>query len=111
MIRDDDGDPMTYWPISGLKEGHDSQHIFVRIDTPTEGVFASNASDDLKIMARVADSGDPFTDLALGEIDLSGLPDGETRFEIYAHANTPITFARVVLNAGPAQSSPADWLL
>lgn len=110
MIYDNDGKELVYWPITGLVEGQDSEHFFLWIDTPAEAHFNASADVRLSIFGRVAGLGGPFVELSGDGIDLSGMSEGQTRFEIYAHAEEPIEeVERVILNVGPFASIAANW--
>lgn len=112
MIRDANGEELTYWPISGLEEGQDSAHLTVYVDTPQTGALrARSSSARAQVWARIGDSGG-FTNITTGEIALAGLAYPETAFEIFVRATGPIPngFERVSLTVGPAAGQPAAWM-
>lgn len=111
MIFDDAGSVLTYWPITGLTEGEESQHIFIRVDTPVMGLFSATDDPRLRVFGRIDGPG-PFVDLALEGVDLSAFGVGQARLEIYCLAHSPIALVeRVGLNVGTTSDAAAGFLI
>jgi len=109
MIKDANNVEMIYWPINGLVEGQSTDPIVLRIDTPVAGELRCEPNPNLRIMARVNGSG-AYQDIASDPIDLSGFPAGQTEFQIYAEALSPIAGAlRVVMYVSTSLNGPAAW--
>lgn len=111
MIFDDAGSVLTYWPITGLTEGEESQHIFIRVDVPVMGLFSATDDPRLRVMGKLDGPG-PFVDLATVGVDLSAMSPGQARMEIYCVAHSPIDLVeRVGLTVGAASDAAAAYLL
>lgn len=104
-------DEMTYWQVTGLKEGETTDPIDVYIDTPVlNGRFKSSISDKAKIWARRKGVGASYQDIGVSGIALGSLPAGATAFEVYAEALTPIVgFHRVPISVMTASGLNAGW--
>lgn len=111
MLTDDDGQRLYYWPISGLKAGMDSQTITVWETDPQEGMTLGSTNDpNVKVMGRKHGTADPFLDLSLTAIPMTGMP-APAGFDIYVHAEVTITEAlRIPLSVGSVTQNPAAWL-
>lgn len=110
MIRDADGNELTYWPVTGLRAGEDSPTLNIFVDTPQANRLRASVHEHLTIWGRPAGLGGPYTDLTNTGLDLHLLAGPETGFEIYAHASTAVTTVeRVALTVGTISGGPADW--
>ena len=110
-IYDENGDDLVYWPISGLEEGTASETINILVDTPvTNGLLTATDDARATVYAREAGSADPWQDIADDPIDLSGYPVGQTEFEVYVQALSPISgFQRVPLQVTAGTATAAGW--
>lgn len=111
MIKDSVGNEISYWPISGLVEGEDSETLDFTLElSGSLGVFLhATASAKCKFWARKV--GDvSWKDIAVDPYDVSGLT-GDVDFEGYVEALTPITgLERVPVSVFVGSSEPAGWL-
>lgn len=108
MIKDSQGDEITYWPISGLKAGEDSEVLEFTIEVSAEpSELVATQHDDVIVWVR--EVGDPSYVNLSTPYDLSAL-SGDVDFELYIEAlNTVVGFMRIPLNVIAGQSSPAGW--
>ena len=111
-MKDANGIELTYWPITGLIEGESSQVLTIKVTTPVVGGYLRASNDPrLKVWARRKGVGASYVDIRLTGIDISGMPVGDTEFEIYAEAVTPITgLERIPVAVSASGASAANWL-
>lgn len=109
MIRDDTGNPLTYWP-EGLIAGQDSQVLVIRVDTPQDRMLVAQHDERMIVYVRATDSGDDFVALTEAPVDLSVLPGLYTRFDVKVHADGEIgPFVRFGITFGARRQAPAAW--
>ena len=114
MIEDQNGNEMTYWPISGLTEGEHSETIRISVLIAENGYLQAAQNSNLRIYARFLGTGD-FADIADSPVSLDGPlhnppVSGRLDFEIYAAAVGPISgLERVALSVSASKGSSADW--
>ena len=110
QFKDANGDPLDYWPISGLKAGEDSQEIEFSFVIP-DGVvrLRSSQNPNAEIWAKkVGDAS--FRNISEESYDLTPLPKVETFFVAYVHALGDIEgLQREILGLGTGTSSKAGW--
>jgi len=91
MSKDADGHVFTYWPITGLVEGENSEVLTFSEQTPsTNGFLRSTGNDVVNVWARRKGVGASYQNIVTTPIDLSGMPAGDTEFEIYLECIGPI---------------------
>lgn len=110
MIRDGNGDELTYWPISGVIEGDDTDPLLFTPTTQGQKITATR-DDRVVVKCRVAGAG-PYTDISNGSLDVSALMlDGSVDFDIYATVMGPIEgLERIPITVTVGSSGPAGWL-
>ncbi len=106
MIKDADGNELSYWPISGLIEGEDSETLVFYVQGG--GTLYATESDKCIFWARRV--GDPtWVNVAVSPYSLVGLT-GDIAFEGYVEALTPIVgLERIPLTVVAGSSGPAGW--
>jgi len=111
-MKDANGDELTYWPITGLVEGETSQVLTILVTTPVVGGYLRASNDPrLKVWARPKDVGEDYVDIRFTGIALADMPVGDTEFEIYVEAVTPITgLERIPVAVSASGASAANWL-
>lgn len=110
MIRDADGKELTYWPVTGLRAGEDSDVLHIFVDTPQVARLRASLDPHLAAWGRVAGLGGPWTNLGDVGLSLALLAGPETEFEVYVSASAEVvTVERVALTIGAATSGPANW--
>lgn len=109
-MRDYNGDDLTYWPISNLIEGDDSEILIFVLDTPIVGFLTADSDPRIKVWARENGVGS-YQDITNDPIDLSGFSGPTTEFQCYVESiDAQITgFEFVPLVVSASQTSPAGW--
>ena len=113
MSKDADGFPLTYWPITGLVEGDTSEVLTFKETTPIAEGYLRATQDDVGIVwARRKGVGASYVNISTTPIDLSGMPAGDTEFEIYIEAIGPVPEGTYIATwyVGPSSNQPAGWL-
>jgi hypothetical protein len=110
MIKDTDGNELTYWPISGLVEGENSQTLQFIVENTGTGKVSASVDSRLIVWARPV--GNPiWVNIAVAPIPLSGYPIGDVDFECYVEALSPIVgLERVPVSVVAGSSSAAGWV-
>lgn len=111
-MNDENNNPIDYWPLSGVKEGDDSQVLTIKQATPlANGHLTCTYDARIIVYGRRKGVGASYVDLYASPIDLSGMPSGMTEFEVYAHINSPIDGRdRIPVSVVASVNGPADWL-
>lgn len=119
MIKDMAGNEITYWPITGLIEGENSDTLLFTVDmppTPSSGpapVAGLYANADARAQVWVKKVGDiDFVNVSGSRYSFDDLiGSGTVDFEGYVKALTPIVgLQRVPMSVVSGQSSQAGWL-
>lgn len=110
LLKDSNGDDLTFWPISGLIEGEDSAILEFNFPTPQQGQLLSELDDRLEVYCREKDVG-TFQDISQTPIVLSGYAVNAAReFEIFVRALTPISgLERIPLGVSIGTSTASGW--
>lgn len=110
MIKDEIGNELVYWPISGLGEGESSGVLTFNVPTPQHlGRLRASIDSRVKVFCRVAGVGS-YVDISSTSIDLAVLAGPDTDFEIYVEAQSPIEgLERVPISVVAGTSSSAGW--
>lgn len=122
MIVDLNGNELTYWPITGLIEGQDSEHlIFSEVlvnlhpspttdARPTNPTFLYASFDSrVSVWAKQVSRAAPFRNISLYPLDLTGI-EGEINVEIFVRALSPISgLERVPISVVVGTSFKAGW--
>jgi hypothetical protein len=108
---DEASNELTYWPISGLRQGQYSAVLVVGVeDVPAAASLTVTADSRVSVLARRQGTADPFVNIAASPVDLSGFAGPIAWFEMKLLAAADITGApRVALTPGAFTNSPADW--
>jgi hypothetical protein len=110
MIRDTEGNEITYWPLT-LKAGEYSEILTIQLDVPRQSVLRATRSDVVQIFGRRAGTLDVFVNLSEVGLPLGGYAGPNQLFEIYAYANEDVEgLPRIPLTIGSMSSGPAGWL-
>ena len=110
IFKDGEDFNLSYWPISGLKAGEDSQELEFSFVIPA-GVVRLRASQNVNAEIWAKKVGDAsFQNISEESYDLSLLPKVKTDFVAYVHALGDIEgLQREILGLGTGTSSPAGW--
>lgn len=112
-MKDEDGELFTYWALTGLVEGENSDVLTFSEAVPMDGEL--RATDDSRVItwARRKSVGGPYFNLVTDPIDLSGLPAGDEEFELYIEAIGPVSAGSELgtIFVSSAIASAAGWLL
>lgn len=109
MIKDSNGDELTYWPISGLVEGENSEVLDFTLEIPdVAATLTANADARLIVWAKkVGDAS--FVNISEDPYDLSSL-SGDVDFQAYVEALSPIEgLERVPVSVIAGTGSAAGW--
>lgn len=110
MIRDTDGNQITYWPISGLVEGQNSEVLEFIVEASGTGRLSASFDTRGRVWAKRTTSG-LYQNISASPIDLTGLI-GDIHFNCYVEALSPIEgLQRVGLSVIAGTSSPAGWVI
>lgn len=111
MSKDVDGFIFTYWALSELVEGEDSEVLTFIEDTPIDGELRSTGDSRVIVWARVKGVGDPYQNIVTTPIDMSTLGAGETEFEMYVEALGPVPAGTelIYLYVTASNAGPAGW--
>lgn len=137
MIKDSDGNELTYWPISGLVEGESSDILAFNFVNPSTGVnvalLASNLDARAIVWVRITDTAlvisrggtiigggfhhppgptpGPWFNISAEPIDLANYVAGTLTFECFIEAMSPITgLNRVPFSVIAGVGGGAAWL-
>lgn len=112
MIRDTNGNELTFWPIANLLVGQLSEVLTIRVDTPSINGFLRSTQDArVNVWGRRKGIGAAYQNLEAAPIPLGLLAGPYTEFEIYVEAVGPITngFERVPFTVSASRSSASGW--
>lgn len=110
-MKDGLGNQLDYWPLSGLVEGQLSDTFPFKVATPAFAFLTATEDTRVKVWCRSVGVG-LFQDIAIFPINLEFFPAGDTDFEFYVEALTPIMgLERVPITAVAAESEPAGWVV
>lgn len=111
MIVDANGDELTYWAISGLIEGDNSDPLDYTVPSPSSVAYLRATHDDrLKIWTKkIGDAS--FVDISTGTgYNMGPFAGTDVDFETYVEALDGITgLERVPVTIVAAVSYPAGW--
>ena len=109
MIKDANGNELTYWPISGLIEGQDSEVLQFTVEVPETPAYL-RAAEDERYIAWARKVGDTdYVDIETDPYDLSAL-SGDVDFEMYIEATGPIDgLERIPIVVSDGTQYPAGW--
>lgn len=110
-LLDSIGDELTYWAISGLIEGEDSEVLDFTIEGLLGGPQSIYANLDARANVWVRKVGDAsYTNVSLTPYVLDGII-GDRNFQCYIEALTPISgLERIPFTITSGTSSPAGWV-
>lgn len=109
MIKDANGNEITYWPITGLIEGQDSIVLDFTVEVPvTPSALAASYNVKVKTWARKVGDTD-YVDISVDPYDLSAL-SGDVDFQGFVEAVGPIEgLERIPIVVSAGTGHPAGW--